>query len=50
MVTAENEEVFWVLNLVREEQANSLERLLTPIHIVAQEEVICFWWESAVFK
>ena len=50
VVAAENEEVLWVLDLVCEEQADGFEGLLAAIDIVAEEEVVCLWWESAVFE
>lgn len=40
MISAEQEEVFWVLYLVRQEQADGLERLLAAIHVVAEKQVI----------
>jgi hypothetical protein len=35
VVTAEDEEIFRILDLVREEQADGLKRLLASIHVVA---------------
>ena len=35
VVTAENEEIFRVLDLVRQQQADSLERLLASVDVVA---------------
>jgi len=37
VVAAQDEEVLGVLDLVREQQADRLERLLTPIDVVAEE-------------
>lgn len=50
VVSTKNEKVFWVLDLVREQQTDGLERLLASIHIVSQKEVIGLWWEAAVLK
>jgi hypothetical protein len=50
MVSSKNEEVFWVLDLVGQEQADSLEWLLASIYVVAQKEVIGFGRESTVFE
>ncbi len=50
VVAAENEEVLWILDLVREKQADGFERLLAAVDIVAEEEVVCLWWEAAIFK
>jgi predicted transcriptional regulator len=40
VVAAEDEEVFGVLDLVREQEANSLERLLAAVNIVSKEQVV----------
>ena len=50
MVATENEEIFRIFDLVRQEKTNGLERLLASIYVVAEEEVVCFWWETAVFE
>ena len=50
VVAAQDEEVLWVLDLVREQQADRLERLLAPVYVVAEEEVIGLWWETAVLE
>lgn len=50
MIPTEDEEVFWVLDLVREEQANGFKGLLASVDVVPKEEVVCFGWESSVFK
>ena len=50
MVAAEDEEVFGILDLEREQQADSFQALLAAIHIVAKEEVIRLGWEPAIFE
>lgn len=50
VVTAEDEEVLWVLDLVCEEKADSLERLLSSVNVVAKEEVVGLRWETTVLK
>lgn len=50
VVATENEEVLWVLDLVGEEEADGLKRLLSAVDIVAKEEVVGFWWESSVLE
>ena len=42
MVSTKEEEVLWVLNLVRQEETGTLNGVLATIHIVPQKEVICF--------
>jgi len=50
VVSAKDEEVLWVLDLVRKEQADGLERLLSTIDIVTQEEVVGLGRESTVLE
>jgi len=50
VVSTQNEKVFRVLDLVREQQANGLERLLSSVDVVAQEEIIRLGRESSVLK
>lgn len=50
VVTTENEEVLGVLDLVREEETDGLERLLSTVDVVTQEEVVGFWGEAAVLE
>lgn len=50
MVAAQDEEVFRVLDLVREQKANSLQGLLATINVVTEEQVVGFRGETAVLK
>ena len=50
VVTTEDEEVLWVFNLVCKQEADRLQRLLSSVDVVTQEEVVGFWWESTVFE
>lgn len=50
MVTTENKEILWVLDLVCEEQADCLERLLATIDVIAEEEVVGLRREAAVLE
>ena len=50
MISSQDEEVFWILDLVGQEQADSLQRLLATIDVVSEEEVVCFWWEATVLE
>jgi hypothetical protein len=50
VVTAQDEEVLGVLDLVCEEQADGLERLLATVYVVAQEEVVGLRWETAILE
>ena len=50
VVAAQDEEVLGVLDLVGEEEADGLERLLASVDVVAQEEVVCFRREPTIFE
>jgi hypothetical protein len=50
VVTAQDEEVLRVLDLVGQEQADGLEGLLASVDVVAQEKVVCFWRKATVFE
>ena len=50
MVAPEEEEVLRVLDLVGEQQADRLQRLLPPVHVVAQEKVVRLGREPPVLK
>jgi hypothetical protein len=50
VVAPENEKVFRVLDLVGKEETDSLERLLPPIDVVAEEKIVCFWREPAILE
>lgn len=40
MVASQQEEVLWIFDLVRQQQADSLQRLLATVDVVAQEQVV----------
>ena len=50
VVAAKDEEVFGILDLVREEEADDLEGLLAAVDVVAEEEVVGLGGESAVLE
>jgi hypothetical protein len=50
VVASKYKEVFRVFDLVGQQQANSLERLFSTVHVVAEEEIISFGREPAVLK
>ena len=50
VVATQNEEVFRVLDLVGEKEADCLQRLLASVDIVAEEEVVGFRWEATIFE
>lgn len=50
VVSSQEEEVLRILDLVSQEQANSLKGLLASVHIIAEEEVIGVGWETSVLE
>ena len=50
VVTAENEEVLGVLDLVRQQKADGLERLLATVDVVTEEEVVGLGREATVLE
>lgn len=50
VVTSEDEEVFGVLDLVGEEQADGLKRLLTSVDVITEEEVVGLGREATVLE
>lgn len=50
VVATQDEEVLWILDLVRQEKADGLERLLATVDVVTKEQVVCLWGETAVFE
>lgn len=50
VVAPEQEEVFRVFDLVRQQQADGFQRLLPSVHVVTQEQVVGLWGEAAILK
>ncbi len=50
VVAAQDEEVLGVLDLVRQQQADGLERLLASVYVVPQKQVVRLWWEAAILE
>jgi hypothetical protein len=50
VVTAKDEEVLGIFDLVCKEQANRLERLLATVYVVAKEEIVGLRWETAILE
>lgn len=48
VVSAKQEEVFRIFDLVRQEQADRLERILSAINVVPQKQVVGRRWWTAV--
>lgn len=50
MVSTQQEEVLWIFDFVREQEADGLEWLLATIDIVAQEQVVWLGRKAAVLE
>lgn len=50
VVAAKQEEVLWIFDFVREQQADGLQGLLSAIDVVAQEQIIWFGWKATVLE
>jgi hypothetical protein len=50
VISTQNEKVFGVLDLVRQEQANGFQTLLSAVHIVSQKDVIGLGREPTILK
>jgi len=50
VISSKDEEIFGVFDLIRQKEANGLERLLPTVHVIPQEDVIGLGGESAVLK
>lgn len=50
MVSSQDEKVFRVLDFIRQQQADSLKRLLAAVDIVTKEKIIGFGGETTVLK
>ena len=45
VISPQKEEIFGVLNLIGEQEADHLQVLLPSVHVVSQEKVVRLWWE-----
>lgn len=50
VVTAKEEEVFREFDLVAEQEEDGFEGLFAAVDIVAEEKVVCLWWEATHLK
>ena len=50
MIAAQQEEVLRILDFVRQQQADRLERLLSPVDVIAQEQIVRLGREAAVLE
>ena len=50
MVPTEDEEILWILDLVRKKQADGFKRLFASVNIVPKEEVVRFGWKPSVLE
>lgn len=50
MISPQQEEVLWIFDFVGQEEADGLQGLLPPVHIVTQKQVVALWREASIFK
>ncbi len=50
MVPPEQEEVFWVFDLVGEQQADGFQRLLPSVYVIPQKQIVGLWREAAILE
>ena len=50
VVATKDEEILWVFDLVCQQEADGLQRLLSTIHVVSEEQVVSLRRESTVLE
>ena len=50
VVAPQHEEVLRVLDFVGEQETDSLQGLLAAVDVISKEQVVGFWWETAVLE
>lgn len=50
MIATEDKEIFGVFDLVREQEANGFQGLLSPINVIAEKQIVGFWRKPSVFE
>lgn len=50
MVSSEQEKVLWIFDLVGQQKTDRFQGLLPSVHIITQEEIVCFWREATILK
>lgn len=50
MVSPQQKEVLWVFDFVGQQKTNGLQRLLPPVHIVSQKQVVALWREAPILE
>ena len=50
VVATQQKEVFWVFDLVGQQQTDGLQRLLPSIHVISQEEIVRLRRKTTVLK
>lgn len=50
MISPQQEEVLWIFDFVGQEEADGLQGLLPPVHIVTQKQVVALRGEASIFK
>lgn len=50
VIASQHEEVLWVFDLVSEEKADCLKRLLAAVDVVTKEQVVALRWKAAILE
>lgn len=50
MVSPQQEEILGVLDFVGQQKTDGFKRLLPPVHIVSQKQVVALWRETPILK
>lgn len=50
VIPTEQKEILRVFDLIGQQQADGLQRLLATVHIVPQEKVVALWREATILK
>jgi hypothetical protein len=50
VISTKDKEVLWIFNLVWQQQTYSFKWLFASVNIIAQKQIVCFWWEASIFK
>lgn len=50
VIAPQQEEILWIFDFIRQQQTDRLQRLLAPVHVVAEEQIVGLWREPTVLE
>lgn len=50
VISPQQEEILRVFNFVGQQETDGFQRLLPPVHIVSQKQVVALWREAPILK